>query len=383
MSDKTITDNNNNLISINQHNYESFFLLYADGELSAADKLAVEQFVQENPGFAEELDILLQVRLTDEAPLVFDRKELLYRTEAAEISLSNYEEQFLLYTDNELDAEAREQTERFVLQHPQLQDSFTLLKKTRLEAEPILFPGKESLYRKEEKRRPVLYMRWAQMGVAAALIGFAVLLWTQVPVDKNSTQPLARLQPNTNLPAQTPANKTKEINTTTTPETKEAVTEPAEAPAIAAVNTTKTKIEELQQQPVDITVPEKTNQIAAVTEPAKTISTTDASLTTSENIHVPVQKLPGNSASIDRNDLVAVVDHNENDQPKDPIIRTVVYKELDTDDESKSLLLGSLEINKDKLRGFFRKAGNLFRSKAKAEDEKSDTRSSSNTRSFK
>lgn len=379
MSDKTITDNTNNLISINQHNYESFFLLYADGELSAADKLAVEQFVQENPGLAEELDLLLQVRLTDETPLVFDRKEMLYRNETTEISLNNYEEQFLLYTDNELNAEAREQTERFVLQHPQLQDSFTLLKKTRLEAEPVLFPDKESLYRKEEKRRPVIYMRWAQMGVAAALIGFAVLLWTQVPVDKNSTQPLARLQPNTIRPAQTADSKTKETNTT--PETTEAVTEPAETPVIAAVKNTKTK--EVQQQPVDITVPEKSVQIAAVTEPAKTISTADVSLTTSENIHVPVQKLSGNSASIDRNDLVAVVDHSENEQPKDPIIRTVVYKELDTDDESKSLLLGSLEINKDKLRGFFRKAGNLFRSKAKAEDEKSDTRSSSNTRSFK
>lgn len=370
------------MISINQHNYEAFFLLYADGELSAADKLAVEQFVQENPGLAEELDLLLQVRLTDETPLVFDRKEMLYRNETTEISLNNYEEQFLLYTDNELDAETREKTERFVLQHPQLQDSFTLLKKTRLEAETILFPGKKSLYRKEEKRRPVIYMRLAQMGVAAALIGFAVLLWTQIPVDKISTQPLAKLEPKTVLPAQPSDRITKEANTI--PETKTTLREPEKVPLVAGVGSKKSTLPETQQQTDDvITIPEKNNLIADITEPAKTISTTDAGQNSSENIHAPVQKLPGNSAAIDRNDLVAVVDHNEKEQETNPIIRTVVYKELDTDDESKSLLLGSLEINKDKLRGFFRKAGSLFRSKAKAEDEKSDTRSSSNTRSFK
>ncbi|GAC1529754.1 MAG: hypothetical protein NVS3B15_08250 [Sediminibacterium sp.] len=38
-------------------------------------------------------------------------------------------------------------------------------------------------------------------------------------------------------------------------------------------------------------------------------------------------------------------------------------------DENKSLYLGSVEINKDKLRGFFRKASGIFRSKAARQDE--------------
>jgi hypothetical protein len=49
-----------------------------------------------------------------------------------------------------------------------------------------------------------------------------------------------------------------------------------------------------------------------------------------------------------------------------------VYKELDTDDESKSLYLGNLELNRDKLRGFFRKASNLFKSKIKSEDDRNE-----------
>ena len=51
----------------------------------------------------------------------------------------------------------------------------------------------------------------------------------------------------------------------------------------------------------------------------------------------------------------------------------VSYKEIDTDDNNKSLYVGAIEINKDKLRGFLRKAGSIFKSKAKQEEDKTDT----------
>ena len=53
-------------------------------------------------------------------------------------------------------------------------------------------------------------------------------------------------------------------------------------------------------------------------------------------------------------------------------IKPAVYKELDTDDERKSLYVGSVEINKDKLRGFLRKASSLFKGKNKNEEEKNE-----------
>jgi len=52
--------------------------------------------------------------------------------------------------------------------------------------------------------------------------------------------------------------------------------------------------------------------------------------------------------------------------------KPAVYKELDTDDEKKSLYVGAIEINKDKLRGFLRKASNLFKSRNKNEEEKTE-----------
>jgi hypothetical protein len=57
------------------------------------------------------------------------------------------------------------------------------------------------------------------------------------------------------------------------------------------------------------------------------------------------------------------------------LMQQTVYKELDTDDENKSLYLGNIELNRDKLRGFFRKAGNLFKSKIKSEDDRNENAS--------
>src|SRR5476651_178561 len=123
---------------ITRQNYEEFFLLYIDGELSAADKQVVELFVQENADLADELALFQQMQLPAEQ-LDFAGKPSLYRFEAGDINIANYEELFLLYVDNELDTATREKVEMFVLQHPGFQEHFTVLKQTKLPSETIVF----------------------------------------------------------------------------------------------------------------------------------------------------------------------------------------------------------------------------------------------------
>ena len=58
----------------------------------------------------------------------------------------------VLYVDKELDKQKKESVEKFVLQHPQFQDEFTLLKQTVLEPETVVFEDKASLLRKRGKK---------------------------------------------------------------------------------------------------------------------------------------------------------------------------------------------------------------------------------------
>src|SRR4051794_15360995 len=112
---------------INRHNYEEFFLMYVDDELSAQQRADVELFVQQNPDLKKEFDMLLQTKLPADEEIVFAHKTNLLNIKDS-IGIDNYQEYFLLYIDNELNENGRKAVEKFVLQQPQLQDEFTLLK---------------------------------------------------------------------------------------------------------------------------------------------------------------------------------------------------------------------------------------------------------------
>ena len=67
-------------MDINRNNYETFFLLYLDGELAPVDKQAVESFLSENADLQKEF-ILLQQTIFSPEEMVFEPKELLFRKE--------------------------------------------------------------------------------------------------------------------------------------------------------------------------------------------------------------------------------------------------------------------------------------------------------------
>jgi anti-sigma factor RsiW len=64
---------------ITRENYEEYFLLYVDNELPAAARLAVEKFVADNPDLQEDLDTLLQCRVHPDHHAVFPGKEALFQ----------------------------------------------------------------------------------------------------------------------------------------------------------------------------------------------------------------------------------------------------------------------------------------------------------------
>ena len=163
-------------MNIDRHNYEEYFLLYIDNELSVDQKKRVELFVRENPDLEEELVMLKQSRLIPDESIIFDKKHLLMKEEIAPdsannsfINLNNYEQWLILYVDDELNAQERLAVEKFARAHPHVQEEVTIFLQTKLQPEEIAFPNKEILYKRETTVR-VISMQWWKVAVAAVLV---------------------------------------------------------------------------------------------------------------------------------------------------------------------------------------------------------------------
>lgn len=131
---------------ITRDNYEAFFLLYTDNELSAAERHAVEQFVADHPDLREEWEALLQCRLSPDNQLAFPDRESLLRPErdgAADAA------ELLYYIDG------------LPFLHPD---------------NSIVFPDKDRLYRTGKDRR-VVPLPWLRASIAAAVVAAVALVF--------------------------------------------------------------------------------------------------------------------------------------------------------------------------------------------------------------
>src|SRR6187549_1908517 len=63
---------------LNKENYQDFFILYADDELTPEEKTQVEAFVYHHPELQSELEAFEQAKLVPEK-IIFPFKEKLYR----------------------------------------------------------------------------------------------------------------------------------------------------------------------------------------------------------------------------------------------------------------------------------------------------------------
>lgn len=346
-------------MSINRHNYETYFLLYVDNELSADDKLMVDGFIQQNPDLAIELHMLQQTILPIENTGGFNKLALL-KNEATAINSNNFEEQFLLYIDKALKPAAASQVETFVLQHPQHQALFTQLKQTVLPIEQVVCPNKEALL-KEEKPARVFWMRFTTIAVAAIFVGVMVIggilyistnntTVTNATVSNNiakvkTIEPTIAISNNAVAETTIEKNNKKYIASVVTKNNTSAYNN--------IINNTKKVINDnnnIAQQPIKKEPVENNNTLP--------IKDYEALVSIDKNATDLV-----NTTTLNNTTIPVITTNNESENNQ---IQTTVYKELDTNNNDKALYVGGLEINKDKLRGFFRKATKIISGKAKA-----------------
>jgi hypothetical protein len=352
-------------MDINRDNYEEYFLLYADNELTDSEKAAVLMFLKENKDLEAEFRLIHHtISKPDRGISLADKSFLLKGKDAPLISEKNYEEIFVLYHDNELTPQQRKETEEFLARHMSLQQEFDLIGLARLvPEEAVLFPGKKALYKKERAGK-VTVMVWRSLA-AALFIGFGLWLTQQYMYKERHKEALTvRSLPVKNSPHPEVVPGKKEVNTAvqpaaqnTRPLPSDAATTQQKLPGVlsqkntisnAVVKTTVTK-----EQP--------TQEIAIQPSPATTSrqeSINTGSLVTNDNIgNMAKEEIKGNNPIAS----LAVVQQNnagssENQVP-DLHARNASYV-ADANDNSQNYVFYDVtteEFRKTRVGGFLKK----------------------------
>jgi hypothetical protein len=346
-------------MNINRNNYEEFFLLYVDNELSAQEKNAVDTFLIENPDLHEELLMLQQSILIPDSS-IFANKESLFREEAIE---SDIQQQLILMLDNELDKITKEKLLDLTHKDEAVKKEWEILQQTKLtHEEKIIFEHKASLYKKEGGR--VVSINWWRLAAAAVVIGFGV--WGVLSYSNKSSN----IKP---APAETVKVNPSTPAAPTVPGSNEQATVKDEISssdiAGTSVNKTKNNIK------IKTAFPKKTNtpQVAIKLQPAILEDTKDVAKqqeTKNNNLPKPVSENinSGNSNIIEVASVTPPeVRNNNSKKPNivDPtenanqIAMQTTYREREDENEEEES-----KGTKSKIGGFFKKLKRVVERKA-------------------
>lgn len=292
---------------INKNNYETFFMSYIDNELNAAERAAVEAFVLTEPKYEEELAIFEKTKL-----------------QASSIEHIEMEDKIFLYRFPEMEAS--------------LDTDF-----------------KNSLYRKEAPIRKIVFtpnLMRASFAIAAMLVLFIGLqLFKTNTVIKENTA-LA----NTNNFS---TNSKQTENTILPNEANEATINKNSTAVLNSLPISK-KINNIN---ITIAKSATTNQasfedqtIATNNMNTNIINTTEGlSETSSENNSQNIVAAKFNEAQISSSSMETMAS-----EEKKTILPTN-YKEIDTEEDDRTISIGMLEIDGAAFRGITRKFSALLK----------------------
>jgi hypothetical protein len=223
-----MSSNSNDINNIiHSGNYEEFFILYMDNELTEAQRKMVDSFLETRPELRAELDLLLTTKLPAET-MSFDKGSLF----SSSMKLSAAEEELLLYIDNELPLSEKNRLELELASNKDYQLQHSILLQTKLDAADVItYPNKEELYHRST--RVIAFNFYLRIAAAILLVaGMGSLYYLQNRDEKVMDRPTAII-------SQTPGSPAKINNTepaTTTPGNIEPIhTNPAET-AVTNIN---------------------------------------------------------------------------------------------------------------------------------------------------
>ena len=158
--------------TINNHNYEVFFLDFLDGNLSESEMKEFSRFLQKNPSLKEELESFEEVTL-EPSDITFENKqELIKKTQAQHFEITEFE--YLCVADIEKDNNNEELKQlKKELSVSENKAAYTVFNAVKLQAnENIVFSNKSKLLKKYVS---VNFRTVISVASAAAILLFFVL----------------------------------------------------------------------------------------------------------------------------------------------------------------------------------------------------------------
>lgn len=170
---------------INRNNYETFFLDYLEGNLSASEKEDLFSFLSVNPELKKELEEAEIVTLNNTKEHYENKEDLKKIYFDTEVSLRNFDHFSIASIEGDLNESQQKRLDIFIEENPILLKDFTLYKRVKLEADKsIVFFGKGSL-KKNVSGRMVLLKRFS---VAASLLLVAAISFFLVTGEKDTPE---------------------------------------------------------------------------------------------------------------------------------------------------------------------------------------------------
>jgi len=193
-------------------NYETWFLLYADNELSAEEKATVLSFVQQHPTLQQEFDVILQLRFRPAEIQHQISKESFFSIPMEANMQAALEEHHLLlsYIDGELSFIEVAEVENRLRNDVAFLASYKQLSILKLESDhSIVHPNKIALY----KREKTVAFGWKRsLAAAASLIIAAGLFWIVEKPNVGNTSSVVFVVPESIAPKTIERNPEEKIN---------------------------------------------------------------------------------------------------------------------------------------------------------------------------
>ncbi len=135
--------------TINEKNYEEFFIAEIENELTKEKKDQLSFFVEKNPHLKKELELFHKTKIAPDNSIKFPAKETLKKNviiPVGGVNEKNYAEYFIAAIENDLSLDQLTDLKEFLNKNPQLHKEYKLFGHTKLVVDTaIAFNSKENL----------------------------------------------------------------------------------------------------------------------------------------------------------------------------------------------------------------------------------------------